>query len=80
MFVNNALIESFSKRQKRVESSTFVSEIFAMRIARDTIMEIRIKLKVFGIHLAGPVNVLCDKNGVVKNTRIPKYTLPKKHN
>ena len=74
------MIKSFSKRQNTVESSTFGSELVAARIARDMIVELRIKLKLFGVPLLGPTNVFCDNNGVVKNTSIPESTLSKKHN
>ena len=80
LFVNNALIKSFRKRQNTVESSTFVSDLFELRIARDMIVEIRIKLKMFWVPLDGPENLFCDKNGVVKNTSIPESTLYKRHN
>ena len=80
LFVQSALIKAFSKRQNTVESSTFGSELVAMRICRDMIVELRIKLKMFGVRLAGPTNVFCDNNGVVKNTSIPESTLSKKHN
>ena len=43
-------------------------------------MEIRTKLKNFGVPLARPVNIFFYKNGFLKNTRIPEYTLSKKHN
>ena len=78
--MNNALIKSFSKRQNTVESSTFGSELVALRIARDLIVETRIKLKWIGVPLAGPTDVYCDNQGVVTNTSIPESTLQKKHN
>ena len=62
------------------ERPTFGSELVALRIARDLIVELRIKLKCFGVPLDGPTNVMCDNNGVVKNTSIPESTLNKKHN
>ena len=65
LFVNNALIKSFSKRQDKVKLSTFGSELVALRIARDMIMDIRTKFKMFGVPLAGTANVFCDNNGVV---------------
>jgi hypothetical protein len=37
--VNNALIKSFSKMQNTMESSTYDSEMVAMRLARDFIVE-----------------------------------------
>ena len=52
----------------------------ALRIAKDMIVELRIKLKMFGVPIDGPANVFCDNNGVVKNTSIPESTLSKKHN
>ena len=75
MFVNNASIKSFRKRQNTVKSSMFGSELVTLRIARGMILEIRIKLKMFGVPLAGPENLFCDKILVVNNTRIPESTL-----
>jgi hypothetical protein len=80
IFVQNAPILWFSKKQNTVKSSTFGSELVALRVARDMIAALRIKLQLFGIPLAGPANVLCDNQGVVKNTSIPESTLTKKHN
>ena len=51
-----------------------------MRIARDLIVEQRLKMKSVGIPISGPANVFCDNQGVVKNTSVPESTLSKKHN
>ena len=80
LFLNNALIKSFSKQQNTVESSTYGSELVALRIARDMAVEMRLKLMSIGVPLLGPTNVYCDNQGVVKNTSIPESTLSKKHN
>jgi hypothetical protein len=80
IFVQNAPILWFSKKQNTVESSTFGSELVALRIARDLIAALRIKLQLLGVPLIGPASVLCDNQGVVKNTSIPESTLTKKHN
>ena len=80
IFVNNALITVFSKRQNTVESSTFGSELVAMRICRHLLVALRIKLKCFGIPIVGPCSVFCDNMAVVKNTSIPESVLAKKHN
>ena len=80
LFVQNALIRAYSKRQNTVESSTFSSELVAMRIARDLIVETRLKLKSIGCPLVGPTNMYCDNQGVVMNTSVPESTLSKKHN
>ena len=76
----NAPIIWFFKKQNKVESSTFRSECVAMRIARDLIVAIRYKLRMFGVPLDGPMDTICDNHGVVKNTSLPRSTLGKKHN
>ena len=80
IFLNRAPIIAFSKRQNTCESSTYGSELVAMRIARDLISALRIKLKSFGIPIDGPANTYGDNASVVKNTSIPESTLNKKHN
>ena len=44
IFVQNALIIWFSKRQNTVESATFGSEFVALRICKDLIVALRYKL------------------------------------
>ena len=80
ILLNNTPIIAFSKRQNTCESSTYGSELVAMRVARDMISALRIKLKCFGIPISGPTNVFCDNNAVVQNVSIPESTLAKKHN
>ena len=80
ILLNNSFISAFSKRQNTVESSTFGSELVAMRVARDLISAMRIKLKCFGIPINGPSNMYCDNEAVYKNTSNPESTLTKKHN
>jgi len=53
IFVNNAPIIWFCKRQNTVESSTFGSELVTMRICRDLIVSLRYKLRMFGLNLQG---------------------------
>ena len=80
IYVQNAPILWFSKRQNTVESSSFGSEFVALRTAKDMIVALRYKLRLFGVPINGPANVFCDNNGVVKNTTIPESMLTKKHN
>jgi hypothetical protein len=80
IFVQNALIIWFSKRQNTVESATFGSEFVALRICKDLIVALRYKLRMFGVPVDGPANVFCDNRGVVRNVSIPESTLMKKHN
>ena len=80
IFVQNSPIIWYSKKQNTVESSSFGSEFVAMRTARDLIVALRYKLRMFGVPLDGPADVMCDNAGVVKNTSIPESTLSKRHN
>ena len=80
LYVQNAPIIWFSKRQNTVESSSFGSEFVALQTAKDMIVALRYKLCMFGVPFNGPANVFCDNNGVVKNTTIPESMLAKKHN
>ena len=80
LFIMNGLMASFSKKQNTVESSTYGSELVALRIARDRIVAMRIKCKSIVIPLIGRANVYCDNQGVVMNTSIPESTFSEKHN
>ncbi len=80
IFVNNALIVQYSKKQNTVESATFGAEMVAMRVARDLTVALRIKLKMFGVPIDGPADFYCDNDSVVKNTSVPTSMLAKKHN
>ena len=80
IFLNNAPVIWFSKKENTVESSSFGSEFVALRIVRDLIMGLRYKLRMFGVTIVGPASVLCDNQGVVKNTSLAKSVLSKRHN
>ena len=80
IFVQNAMIVAYSKRQNTVESETFGSELVSMRTGKDLTDALRIKLRMFGCPLTGAANVYCDNLGVVKSISIPELTLSKKHN
>ena len=80
IYVNRAPIMYYSKKQNTVEAATFGSELVAMRQAKEMIQALRYKIRCFGTPLNGPANVLCDNQGVVKNTSIPQSMLSKKHN
>jgi hypothetical protein len=79
-FLNKAPISWYSKQQNTVESSTFGSELVAMRTAVEQIQALRLKLHWMGIPLGGPANIFCDTLSVVKSSTQPECTLPKKHN
>ena len=67
IYVNNAPIIWYSKRQNTGEASIFGSEYFALRIVTEMIEALRHKLRCFGIPVEGPAEVLCDNMSVVKN-------------
>ena len=80
IYINNAPIIWYSKRQNTVESASFGSEFIALRIATDLIVALRYKLRMFGVEIPGPANVFCDNKSVVTNSSVPTSTLNKKHN
>jgi hypothetical protein len=80
IFVNRAPVSWYSKRQNTVETSTFGSEIVALRIAIEMVEGLRYKLRMMGVPMDGPTSVFCDNESVVKNTTRPESALKKKHN
>jgi len=46
----------------------------------DILIEFRYKLRMMGIPILGPSQILCDNKGVVLSTSLPSSTLKKKHN
>ena len=60
VYVNNALIIWYSKRQTKFEASSFGSIVFSLRIAKYIIEALRYKLRCFGILVEGPAEVFCD--------------------
>jgi hypothetical protein len=80
IYLQNTLILWHSHRQNTVETSTFGSELVALRCARDFIVALRFKLRMISIPINGPGLVYCDNQGVVKNVTLPESVLSKKHN
>ena len=79
IFVNRAPILWYSKRQNTVETSTFGSEIVALKNAIELIEGLRYKLRMMGVEIDGATNIYCDNEAVTKNCSIPESTLKKKH-
>ena len=80
LFVNRAPITWYSKRQNTVETSTFSSEFIALKSCMEGITTLRYKLRMFGVPIDGPADVLCDNQSVVNNTTNIESKLHKKHN
>ena len=79
ILVNKAPIIAFSKRQNTVETSTFGSEFTALKNTVDIVKSLRYKLRLFGVPIEGPINVLCDNESVYNNVSTPESVLKKKH-
>ena len=69
----------YSKRQNTVESSTFSSEMIALKVATEMVEGLRYKMRMFGVPLDGPSRMYCDNESVVKNTTFPESPIRKKH-
>ena len=80
IFIQNAPISWYSRRQNTVETSSSGSEFVAMRIAKEMIVGLRYKIRMFGTPIDHPTDVLCDNRGVIKNTSVPSSVLSKRHN
>ena len=65
IFINCAPITWYSKRQNTVETSTFGSEFFALRVGYKMNDGLRYKLLMMGVPIKGPTNIYCDNEAVV---------------
>jgi hypothetical protein len=80
MYLSRAPIMWYSKAQAAVESSTFGSEFIIMHQATDMIEGLRYKLRMLGVPIDGPANVLSDSQAVILSSTVPSSTLRQKHN
>ena len=80
IFVYHSPIICYSKRQNKLESSSFGYEFIAIRISTEIIERLRYKLRMLGVPIDGPADVFCDNQSVVNNVSIPSYVLNKKQN
>ena len=80
IYVNKAPIIWWTKRQNTVETSTYGSELVAMRIAVDMIKALKYRLWMFGVEIMDEeTKIFGDNQSVVTNTSVPESTLKKKH-
>ena len=79
IYLNKAPMLWFSKSQNTVETSTFSSELVAMRQAVDMIEALRYKVRMFGIPLEESTVVFGDNEAVINNVVKPEGALKKKH-
>ena len=80
IFCGSAPILWYSKKQGSVESSSFGSELSAMKTAMELIEGLRYKLRMMGVKLDGPCHIKADNMSVVHNCSNPVSQLKKKSN
>ena len=79
IYLNQAPIYWFSKRQNGVECSTFGSEFVSMKQCCESVRGLRYKLRMMGIPVIGCSFLYGDNQYVLCNTFIPDSTLKKKN-
>ena len=80
IFLNEAPIAWYSKKQSRIENSVFGSEFIAMRTALETAQGIWYKLRMMGVPIDSPIYIYGDNMSVIHNASKPESTLKKKAN
>jgi hypothetical protein len=80
VILKNAPVRWVSKQQKTVETSTYGSELVALRVAAELILEVWIMLESLGVSLNEPMLRLGGKMSVVLKTSVSSRVLGKKHN
>ena len=78
VYLNNAPVFWYSKRQGSVESSTYQAEFTAMKEATEYIRALRYRLRMMGIRVEGPAYIFGDNQSVLANTTNPGSVLKKK--
>ena len=67
VYVGDMLVESISKRQKSVATSTFSSEFLALKSAVEEAQGIRMLLQSIGVAGKAPINIDSDSESVLKS-------------
>jgi hypothetical protein len=79
-FVNNAVVNWFSKKQGSIKTSTFGSEFVALKTAMEANRGLRYKLIMMRVLIDGSYYVFCDSQSVIENSSRPESLLKKKSN
>ena len=80
MYLNNAVVNWYSKKQGSIEGATFGSEFMAMKTAVEVNRGFRYKLRMMGVPIDEPTYLYGDNMSVLHNTTTPESTLKKKSN
>ena len=68
----------YSKKQNTVEASAYGAELVALRLAAKLVVSLRYKLRMFGIPVDGPSNIICDNESVYQKKSFSYSILKKK--
>ena len=79
LFINSCPIHWYCKRQNTVETSTYGSELIAGRIAVESIIDFRYRLRMLGVPLDGSSVLFGDNQSMIMNTTVPGSALKKRH-
>ena len=78
IFLRTALIQCFSKKQFKIETSVFRAEFVAMNIFMEILQGIRYKLRMTRVPISYPSYIYGDNISVIYNTQRPESTFKKK--
>ena len=78
VFLNNAPIYWYSKKQTSCETSSFGAEFIAMKTCCEYVRGLRYKLRMMGIPVNLPTYVFGDNNSALINSSVPHSSLKKK--
>ncbi len=79
VFLGRTPVSWYSKRQNTIETSTYSSELVALRTAVDKAIAMRHQLRALGLKVTKPCAILSDSMSVCWNMQLPSSTLKKKH-
>ena len=78
-FLNQTLIDWYSKKQSTVETATYGSEFVAARVVVDQIEDIRMTLRYLGVPIKDKTYLFGDNQSVVTSSTLPQSALRKRH-
>jgi hypothetical protein len=79
-FINEMLVDWYSRLQATVDTATYGSEFVAARIATDQIIDLLNSLQYLGVPISGCSHLFGDNSLVVISSSIPHLSLKKRHN
>ena len=80
VFLNCDLVYWLSKKQTAIETSSFGSELTAMKQCTEYVRGLRYKLRMMGIACTEPTFIYGDNQAVLANSSVPHSVLKKKSN